>query len=257
MNTTVQQAAEYSTCTADGCSRLTSLYLCTDCILELDALLDDVPTIVRLLDGPIARTSVTRNPGSGGGGGVAGSKPAINLDALLLRAWLCQLPDRAHAEAMDNPKAGETLYMARMWVSQGRDLVWGPEDKRVYGECEETLDGEDDEAYLCAGRLTAHPDDASVKCPECNTVHHVADLLDRLRVKARGEPMTPRAVREYLQKKAKVAVSKFDFENWVKLGRLRYVLDRVNTEGKAQRIYYPGDVLHVSERMRGRRRILR
>jgi hypothetical protein len=158
---------------------------------------------------------------------------------------------------MDNPKAGETLYMARIWVKQGRDLVWGPEDTRVYGQCEERLDGEDNEYILCTGRLTAHPDDVSVKCPECNTVHHIQDLLHRLRLKARGEPMTPRAVREYLQKKAKVVISKFDFENWVKLGKLVYVLERVNTEGKPRRIYYPGDVLQVSEDMRARRRTYR
>lgn len=245
-----------NTCTTPDCSRLTTLYLCTDCIVELDGLLEDVETLVRFLDGPIARTSVTRNPGSGGGGGVAASKPAINLDALLLKAWLCQLPARAHAEAMDNPNAGKTLYMARIWVGQGRDLVWGPEDKRVYGECGEPLKGEEDEEYLCTGRLTAHPDDVSVKCPECNTVHYIRDLLDRLRTKARGEPMTPRGVREYLQRKAKVSVLKKDFENWVSRGKLVYVLDRVNTTGIAQRLYYPGDVLEVHEDTRdwGRRR---
>lgn len=242
-----------NTCTTLDCYRATTLYLCTDCILELDALLEDVPPIVQLLDGPINRTSVTRSPGSGGGGGHQGSKPAINLDALLLKAWLCQLPDRAHAEAMDNPNAGETLYMARIWVQQGRDLVWGPEDKRVYGQCEEPLEG-GDAPTLCDGQLTAHPDDLSVKCPACATVHHVSDILFRLRVKARGEPMTPRGVRDYLRRKAKVSVLKKDFENWVQLGRLGYVLDHVNTEGKARRIYYPGDVLRVFEDMRGRRR---
>lgn len=241
-------------CTTPDCHRETTLYLCTTCIVELDALLEDVPVLVRFLDGPITRTSVTRNPGSGGGGGHPGSTPAINLDALLLKAWLCQLPGRAHAAAMDNPKAGEVLYMARIWVQQGRDLVWGPEDKRVYGQCEEPLeDGED--PTLCDGRLTAHPDDVSVRCPACATVHHITDVLYRLRIKARGEPMSPRSVREYLQKKARVVVSKFDFENWVKLGRLRYVLDRVNSEGKPRRIYYPGDVLSVAEDMRARRRI--
>jgi len=242
-----------TTCTAPECWRETTLHLCTACIVELDGLLEDVPVLVRLMDGPISRTSVTRSPGAGGGSGHPGSKPAINLDALLLKAWLCQLPDRAHAEAMDNPNAGETLYMARIWVKQGRDLVWGPEDKRVYGQCGEPLDG-GDSPMLCSGRLTAHPDDASVKCPACATVHHVHELLVQLRQKARGEPMAPRGVREYLQKKARVIISKFDFENWVKLGKLVYVLDRVNTEGKARRMYYPGDVLRVSEDMRARRR---
>lgn len=245
------------TCTADDCNRVTSLYLCTDCILELDSLLRDVGPILRLIDGAINQTSVTRSPGaSGGGGGHAKSKPAMNVDAWLLRSWLWQLPGRAHATAMDNPQAGEILYMARIWVQQGRDLVWGPEDKRVYGQCGEPLDGEDEDAETipCDGRLVAHPDDVTVRCPVCNTVHHVSDVMEKLRLKARGEPMPPTAVREYLQRKAKVVVTKFDFENWVKLGRLQYVLDRVTTTAKAQRIYYPGDVLAVSERMRARRR---
>ena len=243
-----------TTCTTPECHRLTTLYLCTDCIIELDGLLEDVPVLVRLLDGPINRTSVTKNPGSGAGGHAA-SKPAINLDALLLKAWLCQLPSRAHGEAMENPDAGRTLYMARIWVPQACDLVWGPEDKRVYGSCEEPIEG-GDSPTLCDGRLTARPDDESVKCPACGTVHHVRDLLARLRAKARGEPMTPRGVREYLQRKAKVAVLRKDFENWVARGKLGYVLDRVTTDGKAQRLYYPGDVLEVHEDTRdwGRRR---
>lgn len=240
-------------CTTPDCYRDTSLYLCTDCIIELDALLQDVPALISFLDGPIAMTSVTRNPGSGGGGGHPGSKPAINLDALLLKAWLCQLPARAHGAAMDNPKAGEHLYMARIWVKQARDLVWGPEDKRVYGQCEEPLE-DGDAPTLCDGRLVAHPDDVSVKCPACGTVHNISDVLDRLRVKARGVPMSPRAAREYLQKKARVSILKKDFENWVQLGKLAYVLDRVCNAGKARRFYYPGDVLEVFEDMRARKR---
>lgn len=254
-------------CTTDDCNRLTTLYLCTVCIVELADLLQDVRPILDRIDAVIYRMTVTRAPGSGGGGGVPGSTPAMNVDAYMLKAHLHSLPHSAHAEAMENPRAGWTLFMARDWISTGRDLVWGPEEKRVYGRCgesiqapmDETPDAEDDapsEEVSCPGQLIAHPDDVSVKCPYCASVHHINELLARLRAKARGEPMTPRGVREYLQKKARVVVSKFDFENWVKLGRLAYVLDRVNSEGRAQRIYYPGDVLHVSENMRARRRSL-
>ncbi|WP_139244209.1 hypothetical protein [Arthrobacter alpinus] len=251
------------TCTADNCHRITSLYLCTDCIIELDDLLKDVPVLVQFMDGPIFQTSVTKSPGaSGGGGGHASSKPPINLDALLLRQWLCQLPRRAHGEAMENPDAGRTLFMAREWVGRGRDLVWGPEDKRVYGECEEPyFDGGDlpleegEEPALCSGRLAAHPDDVSIKCQDCGMVHHIPDLLYRIRARVRGEPMPPRGVRDYLQRKARAFVQKKDFENWVYMGMVPYVLDRVNTEGRAQRLYYPGDVLKVFQDMRARRRI--
>ncbi|NVM97817.1 hypothetical protein [Arthrobacter sp. SDTb3-6] len=223
--------------------------------MELDDLLKDVPVLVQFLPGAIHQTSVTRSPGaSGGGGGHASSKPPINLDALLLRTWLCQLPDRAYGVAMEDPEAGQTLFMARLWVGQARDLVWGPEDKRVYGHCGEQLE-DDAGPTLCDGHLVARPDDVSVKCQACGTVHHVHDILYRLRLKARGQPMPPRHVREYLQKKAKAFILKKDFENWVQMGRLAYVLDRVTTEGQAQRIYFPGDVLEVFQDMRGRRRI--
>lgn len=245
-------------CTTPDCTRVTALYLCTDCIVELDSLLADVGPLLQFIGGAIDQTAVTRGPGaSGGGGGVARSRPAMNVDAYLLRAWLHQLPSRAYETAADNPKAGEVLWMARDWVKKARDLVWGPEDSRVYGRCEEPLEGEDedDEPFPCDGRLVAHPDDATVKCPACNTVHNVSDVLDRLRRKARGEPMPPRAVREYLQRKTKVVILKKDFENWVQLGRLPYVLDRVTTTPSPQRIYYPGDVLKVFEYMRGRKRI--
>lgn len=253
-----QDLQELKTCTADDCNRVTTLFLCTDCIIAFDDLLKDVGVLVAFMDGPIFQTSVTKSPGaSGGGGGHASSKPPINIDALLLRSWLCQLPSSAHAEAMNNPDAGRTLFMAKDWVGKGRDLVWGPEDKRVYGECQEPWgEDEDGEPVLCTGRLTAHPDDASVKCQECGAIHQVSDLLDQIRAKVRGEPMTPRGVREFLQKRARAFILKKDFENWVQFGMFPYVLERVNTEGRARRLYYPGDVLEVFHYMRSRRRTL-
>lgn len=234
------------TCTTEGCFRDTSLYLCTECIIEFDELLKDVPVLIQMLDGAIDQTSVTRTPGSSGGGGHPGSKPAANIDAMMLKAWLQQLPRRAHAAANDIPKAGEWLYMARIWVPQARNHVWGPEDKRVYGRCE---------TGPCMEPLTAGQDAVSIKCPTCKTVHNIPDLLDRLKRKARGNPMPPRETREFLQKEARVFILKKDFENWVQLGKLNYVLDRVTTDEKPRRIYYPGDVLKVFQDMRARKRI--
>jgi hypothetical protein len=242
-------------CTAPECYRETTLYLCAGCIVELDDLLQDVHVLIPLLDGARAGTAVVRKAGQGSGGGHPGSRPPGSLDAMMLQAWLGQLPDRAHAEANDNPEAGQTLYMARIWVEHARRLAWGPEDKRVYGQCEEPLDGGDDPT-LCDGQLTSHPDDVSATCPGCGTVHHIRDVLEKLRRKARGTPMPPREAREFLQKKARVFILKKDFENWVQLGRLSYVLDRVTTTDTPRRIYYPGDVLEVSQDMRARKRTL-
>ena len=118
-------------CTTDDCGRLTTLYLCTACIGELDALLEDVPALIPLLAGARAGTAVTKKPGSGGGGGHAGSKPPGNLDAMMLQTWLQQLPARAYTLATDNPDAGHWLYMARIWVKQARHLVWGAETETI------------------------------------------------------------------------------------------------------------------------------
>ena len=120
-----------SYCTTEDCHRETVLYLCTDCIVELDDLLKDVPALIPMLAGARAGTSVVRKVGSGGGGGPTGSKEPGSLDAMMLQAWLASLPKRAHGEAMDNPNAGGTLYMARIWVRSARRLVWGAQEENI------------------------------------------------------------------------------------------------------------------------------
>jgi hypothetical protein len=118
------------TCTTPDCQRDTSLYLCTACIVELDGLLKDVPALIGRLDEVRAGTAVVRTAG-GSIGGHAGSKPPGSLDAMMLQAWLAQLPERAHVAAHDYPNAGEWLYMARIWVPQARQLAWGFEEPEI------------------------------------------------------------------------------------------------------------------------------
>lgn len=113
------------TCTTESCGRATTLYLCTACIVELDGLLQDVPGLIGRLGEVRDGTAVVRTS-DGGSSGHAGSKPPGSLNAWHLQAWLLQLPERAHAEAVDNPEAGRTLYMARIWVPSARELCWGP-----------------------------------------------------------------------------------------------------------------------------------
>ena len=116
-------------CTTENCGRETSLYLCTACIIEFDALLKDVPELLGRLDEVRDGTAVTGTNNSGSGH--AGSKPPGNLNALQLQIWLNTLPDRAHTAANDNPNAGQWLYMARIWIPNARELCWGYEEPPI------------------------------------------------------------------------------------------------------------------------------
>lgn len=90
-----------------------------------------------------------------------------------------------------------------------------------------------------------------VSGPEPETINHAA-LQDRVK-EANGEPLPPKEALDYLRTKAKLTVKMYDFKNWVKHGHLSYVLDRVTTDEKARRIYYPGEVFRVAQQMRARR----
>jgi hypothetical protein len=90
-----------------------------------------------------------------------------------------------------------------------------------------------------------------VSGPEEEVIDH-AEIKERIK-EANGEPLPPREAIDYIRAKTKVAVKMTDFKNWVKLGHLKYVFDRVTTDDKARRIYYPGDVFRVAQQMRERR----
>jgi hypothetical protein len=90
-----------------------------------------------------------------------------------------------------------------------------------------------------------------VSGPEAEVINQ-AQLQARIQ-EAYGEPLPPREAIDYLRTKAKLTVKMYDFKNWVKLGHLQYVLDHVRTDDKARRIYYPGDIFRVAQKMRDKR----
>lgn len=89
-----------------------------------------------------------------------------------------------------------------------------------------------------------------VSGPEAEVVNY-AEIQERIK-EANGEPVPPKEAIQYVKDKAKVTVKMTDFKNWVKLGHLRYVLDRVCTDDSSRRIYYPGDLFRVAQQMRER-----
>lgn len=120
------------TCTAEDCDTEATLHLCEHHRLELKDLLEGVNFLIVNLDPLIQSGKVTRKVGGqeGSNGNKAGSKPPTT-DTQQIRYWLWQLPTDAYKEARDNPHAGKTLYMAKLWVGKARVAVYGTEPEEV------------------------------------------------------------------------------------------------------------------------------
>ena len=120
------------TCTAPDCGIPTSvLHLCDEHLAELKDLLDGVDFLIVNLDPAIQAGKVIKKPGGqeGGNGTKSAESRPPTTDTNQLRYWLWELPTHAYNEARDNPQAGRTLFMARIWVPKARNAVYGADDE--------------------------------------------------------------------------------------------------------------------------------
>ncbi|GAA2545791.1 hypothetical protein HD598_002151 [Neomicrococcus aestuarii] len=73
-------------CTGGGCDKPTTHYLCGDCTTSLAKTMSDIPRLIEVLK--LISTNIekafTQKAARGGGGGKAGSKPPMNLNAYQL-----------------------------------------------------------------------------------------------------------------------------------------------------------------------------
>lgn len=168
-----------------------------------------------LIDALYVTIAKLDNVRSAGGGGGGGSKPGSTI-----------------------PINFDASELRSRLLGVGKDAKEYAHDERAAGL-----------AWMIQEWVTAA--ELLVSGPEAEAVNHAA-IKERIK-EANGEPLPPREAIEYLRVKAKLSVKMFDFKNWVKHGHLSYVLDRVSTDDKARRIYYPGEVFRVAQQMRERR----
>ncbi|UKA59174.1 hypothetical protein [Arthrobacter sp. FW306-2-2C-D06B] len=118
-------------CTTHDCQNQTHLYLCDQCIRDLQAWLDKVPVLIAALGVTIAKLDMVRPAGGGwNAGGKPGSAAPINLDALQLQENLKTVSRRAQDYAHDVRLAGIAWLIAD-WVTKAELLVSGPEEPPV------------------------------------------------------------------------------------------------------------------------------
>lgn len=172
-------------CTSPDCHRPSGLYLCRDCIIELDDLLKQVPLLVVALDPGLLAWKVTKAPGSGSetrNTNKAGSQAPLNIDVDQLRDWLRTLLGlRAYELAADNPAAGQYLDMARIWVNNANTITHGADEPE--------------------------PDHAA----------------NRERVANIAPPMPTRQLLPWLRVNSKIKITSQNIRDWVRRGHLKPV----------------------------------
>lgn len=116
-------------CTTPTCETPTETYLCHQCVSDLQAWIDKIPDLYVELDVTIARLDkVTKQ--QGGGGGKAGSKAPLNLDALELKVNLESVKfDAAHYANDEN--AALIAWTIQDWVTKAELAVSGPVEPRI------------------------------------------------------------------------------------------------------------------------------
>lgn len=118
-------------CTTDGCKNPTNLYLCPQCVSDLQQWIDKAQQYAPELGVTIARLDVLRKAGNGGGGGgKAGSAEPLNLDAVQLQMNLRSIhPDAA--EYAHDERAADLAWLIQDWATKAELLISGPEAETV------------------------------------------------------------------------------------------------------------------------------
>lgn len=230
-------------CTTQDCGNHTSTYLCTQCTQDLQAWIDKALDILPELEATIAKQDKVTRKTEGGHNQQTHSAPPINIDAMQLKLNMEAIAPTAKAYENDERAAGITM-MIQDWFMKAEILVSGEEETFTYGKCDI---GE------CKAIITAPPEAAYARCPECGAGHDLTAKIKHMRAQAKGEPLQPKAAIDFIKEKTRVTIKAADFKNWVKHGHLTYVLDRVTNHNKPQRIYYPGEVFKTAQQMRERR----
>ena len=118
-------------CTTEDCSNWTSTYLCSQCVTDLQAWLDKVPTLITELSVTVARLDQVRPANAGWNSvGTPGSAVPINLDALQLQENLRTVGRDARDYARDDRAAG-LAWLIQDWVTKAELYVSGPEEPPI------------------------------------------------------------------------------------------------------------------------------
>lgn len=237
------------TCTTADCESPAELYLCAHCIRDLQAWIDKVPEIREELFTTMAKLDKVAPQHREGGGGLSTSHTLpIREQAMDMRQALLIWENQDAQQLAHDQYAGQFQAMLIDLQDRANKIMDIPPEHFTFGTCHAEL-----EDGHCQATLKAIEGTSVATCKECRTVHDIAARRAELQSQARGTPLPPREAREDLAANTGIQVKVKDFENWVQLRKLGYVLERVPTDNKTKRLYFPGDVFIIHQEMQDRR----
>ena len=228
------------TCTVHDCGRPTSLYLCNQCVRDLQAWIDKVPEAMAELFTTMARLDNVATGRNGGTPTKTETPAPVRFDALDVRGALRRWLYRTGADLSTDPFAGKFLPELIALLTKAQQLIDLPDDELIeVAPCE------------CGTKLEARPDYTEVTCPECGLTYTRA-AIDQWRTGAINEAAQladADATVAWVNERARKHITSKDLINWVKRRKIRFVLDHVpNDTAKAKRLFFPGEVLRLRHR---------
>ena len=232
-------------CTTTDCGNFTDLYLCNQCVSDLQLWLDKVTETRQMLFTTMAKLDNTGPKNSeGGGGGSTGSAMPLRDGAMDKRHALAIWEGHNAAELANDEYAGGFLGMLRGLIQEAEKLVDLPPEIRIVTRCQ------------CGGDVISHspppvpssanPDPADIgKCQSCGITVSTTqkEVQDRIADNAPG-PMRSRKVVEWIRENAGHNIAITDVRNWAREGLIR----RTNDPAEGHPTYAVQEVLRITYR---------
>jgi DNA-directed RNA polymerase subunit RPC12/RpoP len=208
-------------CTTPDCGRLTTLYLCNQCVKDLQAWIDRIPDIMEELFVTMAKldkTAPQRN--AGGWQPSTGSAVPLRFGPMELRAALRIWQHQSAAELAKDQFAGGFQPMLEDLIRKAETLIDNPPEIRVIDTCD------------CGGRVIAkgprpEPTDGNPDptdqgtCEECGRRYVKSERNTRERILAATPAnLRTRDALKWIRDKAGLRIQPTDVRNWAREGKL-------------------------------------
>lgn len=230
-------------CTTPDCERPTETYLCTQCVSDLQAWIDQVPEMRKQLFITMARLDNVRPPNSeGGGGGSAGSSIPLDERAMDMRYALKFWQGHDAAALANDPLAGGFMPDLKHILARAERIIDLPPDIRIITTCQ------------CGGTITSkeppptptdkNPDPADVgTCQTCGVSVSTtnAETVQRI-IKGAPDAMKTKDIVKWIRERSGHRIASTDIRNWAREGAIK----RANDIEDGHPTYKVQDVLRIT-----------